>query len=307
VVPSLDVALGALIYSNLLALLSVGLCLTLLTCRVSNFAHGDLAMVGVYAAYTASAILRVSPYLCLPAAFVAGGAVSLASFLLVFEPLRRAGAGPVSLMVASMALDMVLRYSLHVYADLLQQAYGVYTRSFMFDDVELSAAGLRLPGVLVYSSLTTAALLAALYALLYRTRIGIAMRAAIENPQLAEVLGVNVRRVFALSWFLSGGLAAVAGAFLPFRVLVGPDTGWSMLLSIFAAVIVGGMYSLAGSVAGAYLIGFSELMFSYLLALWGVSTAYRPLITFTSIVVTLLVSPRGLAGLWGRVRRGWSS
>lgn len=304
----LDVILGALVYSNLLALLAIGLCLALLTCRVSNFAHGDFAVVGIYAAYTASTVLGVSPYACLPVSLLAGGAVSLLSFLLVFDPLRRAGAGPVSLMVASMALDMLLRYSLHIYADLMQRTFNVYTRNFMFDDVELRLLGVRVPGVLVGTSVTTAVMLAALYVLLYRTRVGVAMRAAIENPQLAETLGINVRKIFAFSWFLSGALAAVAGAFLPFRMLVTPDTGWSMLLSMFAAVVVGGIGSLAGSVAGAYFIGSSELMFSYLLASLGVSTAYRPLIAFLTIITTLALTPRGLSKLWsGEVRRPWRS
>ena len=304
----LDVLISALVYSNLLSLLAISLTLTILTCRVSNFAQGDVAMVGVYSAYAASVVLGVSPYACLPLAFFAGGAVSLISFLLVFEPLRRAGAGPVTLMVASMALDMVIRYALHASADLMQSNLKVYSRYFMFNDVVLSFSGVGVPGVLMSSTATSVALLLLLYALLYKTRFGVAMRASIENPQLAEVLGINVRRVFSFSWFLSGALAATAGVFLPFRVQVSPDTGWSMLLSIFAAVVVGGMGSLAGSIVGSYLIGFSELLLSYLLALYGVSTAYRPLITFTAIVTTLLVSPRGLSALWSsRVRKPWRS
>lgn len=299
----LDLIVGALVYSNLLALLAVGLSLALLTCRVSNFAHGDLAMVGVYTAYTLSSVLGVTPYACIPAAFAVGGAVSLLAYLLVFEPLRER-ANLVTLMVASMALDMVVRYSLQVYADLMQQRLRVFARQFMFDDFTVEVSGVRVPGVLPASTAATAALIAALYLLLYRTKLGVAMRAAIENPSLAEILGVNVKRVFAVSWFLAGALAATAGVFLPFRVLVNPDTGWSMLLSIFAAVTVGGIGSLGGSIAGAYLIGFSETLLSYQLAGLGVSTAYRPLLTFAAIIATLLVSPRGLSSVWSG--RGWS-
>jgi branched-chain amino acid transport system permease protein len=298
----LDVLAGALIYSNLLALLAVGLSLALLTCRVSNFAHGDLAMVGVYAAYTFSVAARVTPYACIPVAFAAGGVVSLLAYLLVFEPLR-GRADLVTLMVVSMALDMVIRYSLHVYADLMQQWLKVYTRLFMFDDFLVEVAGVQVPGVLIASTASTFALLLSLYMLLYKTKLGAAMRAAIENPNLAQTLGIDVKRVFAVSWFLAGALAATAGVFLPFRVMVNPDTGWSMLLSMFAAVTVGGIGSIGGSVAGAYLIGVSETVLSYQLAGLGVSTAYRPLLTFAAIICTLLVTPRGLSGLWSG--RGW--
>jgi branched-chain amino acid transport system permease protein len=303
VVAVLDLLVGALVYSNLLALMAVGLSLALITCRVSNFAHGDFAMVGVYAAYTLSAVAGLTPYAWIPAAFAFGGLVSLLAYLLVFEPLRER-TDLVTLMVVSMALDMVLRYSLHVYADLMQQWLRVYTRLFMFDDFLVEAAGSRLPGVLPASTAVVAALLASLYVLLYKTRVGVAMRAAIENPGLAEALGVSVKRVFALSWFLSGALAATAGVFLPFRIMVSPDTGWSMLLPTFAAVTVGGIGSLGGSVLGAYLIGFSETVLAYQLAQVGISTAYRPLLTFAAIIATLLAYPRGLSGLWSG--KGWS-
>jgi len=303
VVTVLDLLVGALVYSNLLALLAVGLSLALITCRVSNFAQGDFAMVGVYAAYTLSVIAGVTPYAWIPAAFAVGGFVSLLAYLLVFEPLR-GKADLVTLMVVSIALDMVIRYSLHVYADLMQQQFKVYTRLFMFDDFFVEVAGARIPGVLLASTAAVVALLASLYVLLYRTKLGVAMRAAIENPGLAETLGVSVKRVFAVSWFLSGALAATAGVFLPFRVMVNPDTGWSMLLPTFAAVTVGGIGSLSGSVAGAYLIGLSETVLAYQLARIGISTAYRPLLTFTAIIATLLASPKGISGLWSG--RGWS-
>ncbi len=299
----LDLLVGALVYSNLLALMAVGLSLALITCRVSNFAQGDFAIIGVYAAYTLSVATGVTPYAWIPAAFAVGGLVSLLAYLLVFEPLR-GRADLVTLMVVSMALDVVIRYTLHVYADLMQQQFRVHTRLFMFGDFFVEVAGSKVPGVLLTSTATVAVLLASLYVLLYRTKLGVAMRAAIENPALAEAIGVNVKKVFALSWFLSGALAASAGVFLPFRVMVNPDTGWFMLLPTFAAVTVGGIGSLSGSVAGAYLIGFSETVFAYQLAQMGVSTAYRPLLTFAAIIATLLASPRGISGLWSA--RGWS-
>ncbi|MEM1509721.1 MAG: branched-chain amino acid ABC transporter permease [Thermofilaceae archaeon] len=298
----IDVLVGALVYSNLLALLAVGLSIALLTCKVSNFAHGDFATVGVYAAYTASVLLGITPYFCIPVAFIIGGLISLVAFLIVFEPLR-SKAELTTLMVVSMAVDMIIRYTLHIYADLMQRSLGVYTRQFMFKDFHFQVAGYILPGVLIMSACIASAMMVALYFLLYKTNLGVAMRAAIENPSLAEALGVNVKKVFAISWFLSGALAATAGVFLPFRIQVTPDTGWSLLLSMFASVTVGGLGNLSGSIAGAYLIGFSETLFSYSLSSIGLSTAYRPAVSFTAIIVTLLLSPRGLTGFLGNRKR----
>jgi branched-subunit amino acid ABC-type transport system permease component len=81
---------------------------------------------------------------------------------------------------------------------------------------------------------------------------------------------------------------------------VNPDTGFSMLLSIFAAVTLGGLESLLGSVIGAYIIAFSETLGVYYLSQLGISTAYRPAISFATLTLVLLVYPRGIAGLWSK-------
>ncbi|QOJ78066.1 branched-chain amino acid ABC transporter permease [Infirmifilum lucidum] len=294
-----EIIVNGLLYSNLLALLSIGLTLTILTSKVSNFAQGDFAVIGVYAAYTASVITRLSPYLQIPVAFATGALVGSLIYLLVFDQLR-SRASLVTLMIVSMAIDIILRASMQLYADFLQLTLGVYSRGFIFSDVILSVFGVPVAGVLVFSTATTVLLLLALYLLLFRTKIGIAMRAAIENPSLAETLGINVRRVFAISWALSAGLAAVAGVFLPFRIPVNPDTGFALLLSIFASATLGGLTSLLGSIVGAYLIGFSETLFTFALSSLGLSTAYRPAVSFTAIILTLLLAPGGVSSLWSR-------
>jgi len=297
----LDVFINGLVYSNLLALLSIGLTLALLTSKVSNFAQGDFAVIGIYSAYTASVLTQLSPYVHIPLAFAAGASVAAAIYFLVFDKLR-GRATLVTLMIVSMAIDMILRASMQLYADFLQLTLRVYSRGFIFRDITLDFAGFSLAGVLILSTLTTMLLLLTLYTLLFKTSVGIAMRAAIENPQLAETLGINVRKVFALGWALSGGLGAVAGVFLPFRIPVNPDTGFTLLLSIFASATVGGLTSLTGSVVGAYIIGFSETLFTYALSSLGLSTAYRPAVSFIAIIVTLLLAPSGVASLWSRKR-----
>ncbi len=295
----LEIFFNGLLYSNLLALLSIGLTLTILTSKVSNFAQGDFAVIGVYAAYTASIITRLSPYLQIPVAFAVGALVGSLIYLLVFDKLR-GRASLVTLMIVSMAIDIILRASMQLYADFLQLTLRVYSRGFIFNDITVNVFGMPIAGVLVFSTATTMLLLLALYLLLFKTKIGIAMRAAIENPSLAETLGINVRRVFTISWALSAGLAAVAGVFLPFRIPVNPDTGFALLLSIFASATLGGLTSLPGSIVGAYLIGFSETLFTFTLSSLGLSTAYRPAVSFTAIILTLLLSPGGISSLWNR-------
>ncbi|RLE61208.1 MAG: branched-chain amino acid ABC transporter permease [Thermoprotei archaeon] len=298
----IDLLLDALVYSNLLVLLSISLTLTILTLKVSNFAHGDLAIVGVYGAYTFMVILGISTYFSIPFAFLFGGLYALATYLLVYGPMRRRGANFVMLMIASMAVDISTRSLLHMYADFMKSQLKVYSRGFIFDDISLDITGFKLQGIIFFSSLSVILLLLFLYILLMKTKFGIAMRAAIENPDLAEILGINVEKVYSFSWFLAGGFAGVAGFFLPFRIPTSPDLGFIILLSIFAASILGGVNSLAGAVVGGYIVGFSEILGTYLLSQppINLNTAYRPAIPFTLLILTLMLMPKGLASLWSK-------
>jgi len=297
-----NILLDALVYSNMLALLSLSLTLTIMTLKVANFAHGDLAIVGVYGAYTLMVVMGVATYLTLPVAFLFGGVYALLCYVLIYSPMRRRGASFVMLMIASMAIDIATRSLIQIYADLMKFHLKVYSRAFIFNDVMLNILGVEVRGIVVFSTLSVAVLLSLLYVLLMKTKFGIAMRAAIENPPLAEVLGINVERVYAISWFLAGGFAGVAGFFLPFRIPTSPDLGFIILLPIFAASILGGINSLPGAVIGGYVVGISEILGTYLLSQppINMSTAYRPAIPFAILILTLLLLPRGIASIWSR-------
>jgi len=141
---------------------------------------------------------------------------------------------------------------------------------------------------------------------LKKTKFGIAMRATIENPDLSGIVGINVRLVYGVSWFLGGGLAGIAGALMSMWLQGDPNLGAFLIPSIFAASISGGFASIYGAIAGGILIGMSEILGTRFLAgeLGSWLIAYRPLIPLLFIVVTLLVAPRGLAGInWYRGRR----
>jgi len=297
----MELLLEAVSYSSVLALASVGLSLCIITTKVDNFAHADYVALGAYAALLFKASSGLTPYLSLPLAALAGGLAALLSYLLVFEPLRRHGT--ITLMIASMALGLVIRALLQLFADYAQSSLGIFARGFVFRDIAVQLGGARLEMLTVAAPLTSLSLLVLLYFLLFRTRLGIRMRAVAEDAELAEVLGIDVKRTLSLSWFISGALAGVAGVFLPFRFSISPDSGSFILLSLFAAVTLGGLGSLTGTLVASYLIGFTETMLVYGLSGLGVSTALRPLLAFSVITLTLLLQPRGLAGLW-RTERG---
>ncbi len=290
--------IDAIIFGNLLVLLSIGLTLTYITLKIPNFAHGDFATVGMYVAYYFLVFHKISPYLTLPFAFLVSGTIALLSYLLVFRPLNNRGMSIVGLMVASIAIEVALRSTLHIYADSLTNIYKVISRGFIFRDfgIEISKT-LYIPGLLIVSSILTLALVISLYILLTKTKFGIAMRAAIENPDLAEVLGVDVNKVYAVSWFLAGGLAGLAGALVPFRMATDPEIGWMLLLRVFSSSILGGLSSIYGAMLGGYIVGFAEVIGIQVLSNppFNLSTAYRPAIPFAILIATLLLMPEGLA------------
>lgn len=296
---------GAIIFSSLLTFLSIGLTLTYLTTKVPNFAHGAFAAVGAYVTLTAARLWEGNPYHFLPLAAVLGGIIALAQYLIVFRPLIRRGATVIVLMIATLAIEFIMLAVINIYADSISKQFKIRSRYFLLAGEDFDIAGNK--GLLVVSPTLVAVTVTLLYLVLTRTKFGIAMRAAIEDPSLASVVGINVNIVYAVSWFIAGALGSLSGALLPLWLPGNPDVGSKIIVSIFAASIVGGLGSIYGAVLGGYLIGLAELLGTSQLAseLGSWVHPYRPLIPLIAIAITLLLAPEGLAGVnWRGVTKG---
>lgn len=300
----------AVIYASTLSMLSLGLTLTYLTTKVPNFAHGSLATIGSYTLLTFTSVLKLNAYYSIPVAFLITGGASAAFYLLALRPLINRGAGLLHQMIATIAFELILIASLNIYADLLTRTFRIQSRDVLLRrfDVQIEGVG---PGVFLASVVFVAVTLTALLLLLHRTRFGVAMRAAIENPMLAGTLGVNVKLVYLFSWFLAGGLAGVSGVLLGLHFQQDPAFGSRMLVSIFASSILGGLSSIYGAVLGGYMIGLVEVygIFQLSRIVGGWILPYRIVFPLLIMAVTLLVFPRGLSGLRlsavvSRFRRG---
>ncbi|MCS7121337.1 MAG: branched-chain amino acid ABC transporter permease [Archaeoglobaceae archaeon] len=281
-------------YSNLLAMLCIGLTLTYITTSVPNFAQGSFAVFGSYMSLTFLRLFSVHPYQSIPVVFFLGGVLGILVYLLILKPLIKKGASVVILMITTLALDLILLGFIGAYSEFLRNITGKPSAKFIFTPHDFTFNGLS--GVLFVSTFLITAILIFLSILLYKTKFGIALRASMEKPFLAEVMGIDVEKMRIFSWFLSGSFAALSGCLLPFRQEIVPATGSIIIVSIFAASIVGGIYSLAGAVVGAYLIGFSETLLTFHLSnLFGVSVLlYSRVISLVILSLTLLLAPRGL-------------
>ncbi|MFA5568118.1 MAG: branched-chain amino acid ABC transporter permease, partial [Trueperaceae bacterium] len=137
-------------------------------------------------------------------------------------------------------------------------------------------------------------LIVSVYLLLERTKVGKAMRAMADNPDLARVTGIDTNRVVFWTWLIAGGMAAAGGMLYGLDVQLRPEMGWWLLLPLFASVILGTIGNAYGAMAGAFIIGI----------VWQVSTAfvnpaYGHGISFLVMVLVLLVRPEGLFGKRG--------
>lgn len=296
----------AIIYASLLVLLSLGLTLTYLTTKVPNFAHASFATVGVYLALIASRVWESSPYIAIPLAFAISGAIAISLYTFILKPLIRKGASPAIQMIATLAFDIILIGVLNIIADYIVQTYQIFSREFTLRSYDFQF--MDAPMILFVAPILIIGITIGLIVMLKKTKFGIAMRATIENPDLSSVVGINVKLVYGVSWFLGGGLAGIAGALMSLWLQGDPNLGVMLIPSIFAASISGGFLSIYGAIVGGLLVGLTEVLGTRFLAgeigAWII--AYRPLIPLVFIVVTLLLAPKGLAGInWHKVRKLW--
>ncbi len=298
----------AIIFSNIYALLALGLNLTYITTKIPSFAHGDLATVGAYVGYFTMVMLLGSTgliYFSLPLVFLITGAVAVLVYIAVFKPLIRRGANVVTLMIASFGVHFVLFASIAIVADYVQNVYNILTRNILLTKWEFIWPGTDfLTSSLVNTTLALVVVTSSLYILLYRTKFGIVMRASIDNLYLAKAVGINVENVFTVAWFLIGGVTGVAGIYMAMFFPLTEELGWLRLALIFVTSIVGGLSNIYGAVLGGYVVGLSSVLgASYVLAPLGIPIEYQFIIPLAMVIIILLFAPEGLAGIVAKILR----
>jgi branched-chain amino acid transport system permease protein len=300
-------------YGGILSIMCLGLTVTYQTTKVPNFAFADFAVFGMNASYFSFVIGSLgSSYLTLPFAFVAGGAFAVTMYLLIMRPLIRKGSSIVVLMIATLAVDIVFT---GVAEDIAYVGFSLFSKKFIHAGFPTLLNAAPLPdfrvygetGLLVLSPALLAATTLAMYLLLTKSRFGVAMRASIENPNLARTVGINVDRVYIVSWFIAGGLAGLAGSL--FTVWDGMSFGIQsvLILDIFAGSVLGGLGSIYGAVLGGLIVSFGE---NYVLGYLSITVSSQLSllevggVSMIILIVTLLVAPRGIAGVnWAKLVR----
>lgn len=296
----IDSLIRSIQVGSLYALMAIGLTLTLAVMKLPNFAHAELITVGAYVALVASLWTSANLILLLSLAFFTSALVALASHKLVYHPLEKRNPSIYTMILASFSLGLILRYLLFVLADY----YDLFDRRIPIPlEIWYQSPYMTLTNIFLGVVPTAIILIVALSLLLGYTSLGREMRALADNGMLARVLGIPVERVYGLTWLLVGGLAGVAGALWGIYTSINPLMGWIAILSVFAATVLGGMTSFAGTIMGAYLVGLSENLVMQLLNYWfGLDFSFKPAIPFVLIILVLLFRPQGLTGFTERFR-----
>lgn len=296
------ILMAAIVYACEISILSIGFTLTYLTAKIPNFAHGTYAGIGIYVTFTITKILNLSPYIGLPISFVLGGITSIIIYMLVISVVTRMGGGTIVLTISTLAIQIFLTAIIYIYAYWLRVKYKTYTMNFILKQNDFKFAGL--PGIFFVSLGLCLFTVITLHYFLTRTKTGIAMRATSEDPELSSVLGIDTNRIQILSWFMTGGLACLAGAMLPMWFMCTPASGSAIITSIMAGSLLGGFDNIYGAIVGGFGVGLSEILLTYwlqgVLGVW--VGEYRPLIPMIFLVAVLLFEPRGLQGVYERFK-----
>jgi len=291
---------GALIFASELILLSIGFTLTYVTAKIPNFAHGTYAGIGIYVVYTFASLFHVNPYWGFPVAFLFGGLVSVIVYLLVIGTLTKMGSGSIVLTISTLAIQIFLTALLSIYAYWVLVTYHQYAQAFLLKDLDFEFAGW--PGIFIVAMGTSIVTVIILHFTLTRTKLGIAMRATAEDPELASVLGININQIQLFSWFITGALACLAGAMYPLWFQSSPGSGSAIITSIMAGSLLGGFENVYGAIIGGFIVGLSEIVLTYLGQIYiGVWVGeYRSLVPMLFLIIVLLIEPRGLQGFYDR-------
>ena len=288
-----QILFNSVVTGSLYLIAAVGLTLTYGLSKFPNFAHAEFMTLGAYAGYFIAKQLGLGLPLAFVFAFLVVGTVGVLCYRGIFQPLANRGATLIHLMVASIALGFILRYSIGAATD-WDPLY--FTSTWSAFDI----GPIRVTGLWIWLIATALLLSLVMHFILIKTKIGKAIRATGSNPELALASGININRVILVTWFVGAGLAAVAGIFRGADTQIWPMTGWDMILPVFAVTILGGIGNFYGAIVAAFIIGLAENVGVVLLASLGLSTTYRIGIAFAILIITLLVKPQGLAMFFRR-------
>ena len=266
-------------------LLATGLNLIFGVMKLVNFAHGQLLMVGAFVAYQTTTIVGLNPY---AAIVVSMGVVALIGILLEKFAFRKVrGTEKLNEIFISLGLIYVFQ---NVAALLWVENYNIRIPSPL-SSLSLSFGEVTLSYDRILAIVIVIAILVGLVLLTKKTKVGLAMRATSQKSDAAKLMGININRVYIFTFAVGAALAGAAGAIYGILFPFNPTIGALPTIKAFAIIILGGLGSIPGAVAGGLLYGIAENMTGYLS-----NGTWQDAVAFALLIAVLVIRPTGLFG-----------
>lgn len=286
------VAVSALTLGCIYALLALGVSIVFSSLGLVNMAHGLSFALAGYGAWLAAQHIGPSPVIVLGAGLVTGAASGLLICAIAFIPLHDKPNFVVRSLVATLALSLLG-------AQALMWAFGPNARSLpaLFGQTHIDWMGLSLPPDKLGAIACALVLMAATLLWMTKSRAGLSIRAMMQNPEGAALVGIGVRSTAMAVMAVTGALAGLAAVLLSQTYFVSPFAGTTPLVKGLIVALCGGLGSVPGAVIAAALVGVVEALTGALLG-----GQYVLMTQFGFIIAVLLVRPRGIAGLLDHTR-----
>lgn len=279
----MEIIIYGIISGCILIIASIGFSMVWKTENFLNIAHGQMLLIGAYSAYVFKEALGFSFPLATICAVITTGILGLIISKVFYFPVRKSGI--LVLLFTSIGLSWVIY-------GVIQSIFGPEIRTFGLE----TSAMIEIFGnqIMSYQELFVIIIslvcVIGLHLILTKTKNGKGFRAMAENRDLAQIRGINSKKLSNYVWLISSGLAGLAGIMLAMNGTLNMELGWQQILLIMSVVIVGGMGNLYGTMLAALLIGLSMDISTIV-----IPTSYRTAVAFLIVILVLLVRPQGLS------------
>jgi len=283
----LQVIISGLLIGGIYALISIGLTLIFGVMRIVNFAHGEFLMLSMFLSYWLVTLTGISPYMALPLVAVAMFLFGILVYILI---IRRTLSSPMVVQIfATVGLGLLMSNGALVFwtADYRMMQSDVGTKM-------IQVAKLNINEAMLVAFIVVIAVAMALFAFITFTYTGKAIRATVQDRMAAQLMGVNIDRVFLLTFAMGSLLVGIAGALLAPIYPVYPTVGIAYGTVSFVVVVLGGMGSMTGALLGGLLIGLVETLSGFF-----IDTGLKQAIYFAVFIMVLMFRPTGLFGQKG--------
>jgi branched-chain amino acid transport system permease protein len=278
----LEILIFGAVTSAIYAMLAVGFTLIFGVARILNLAHGSFYALGAYGAYAMTSLVGWPLWLATPVVVLAVALFGVVAERVLIRPMRKS---QLAVLMISLAISLVVEQALFL-------TFGSEYRNVpSFIDSKFNIGGVDVAGQRLLTLGVAFAAIGSLYLFIQRTRLGSAILAISQDPEAAQYMGIPSDRIFALVMAISAGLAALAGIMAGPFLSVQPSMHLLPIVKAFAIVVVGGLGSIPGSIAAAFMLGYAETLVAYVL-----STSWTEIVSVAATLIMLVLRPAGFFG-----------